>query len=457
MSNIVDELALAISLIDLNPSLLVSSNDSENRIQLSSPTSERIESPQLPVNLVNINLNNPIDSLLEPTDMTPPTTPTITNQELDAFVQTIPSFDPQNPDTLSTFILGVDEVIQLFLNKTFAMCSNTQLYLLNLHILKRITGSAHTYIKNNKLHTFIPNGFDTWYAIRAALLDQFGQLKTRNCLLREMTDDRQKPNETYRDFYLRVNTKLNELMQQVHLHIDNASKAQAYNDMYREEALQTFVAGLNSPFREALSNVEVTTLRECIDHCEKYNNILMRHRALQSRPHNNVSRPLATNFAKPFPKPNLPQAGPSNFRNSVNPQNRPFNPNYRHFQNSNNPNSSPKFNPQINQQIRNNQFWEPMSARTSSNRQNLYNIEQNHHPCHNTDPDSTDPNPYNEVDIENNNFISAVGYQQEIADENSSLVYNNVPSDYDTTNVMNNNEDYATENFLLPVIENKIP
>ncbi|CAG9762686.1 unnamed protein product [Ceutorhynchus assimilis] len=457
----VDDLINAISLIDINPSLLILLNDSGNRIRPSIPTSERIESTpvisQLPASSSNANLVQPIDSS-HSIDMSPPTTPTITNKELDSFVQTIPSFDPQQPDTLSTFILGVDEVIQLFLNQTFAMCSNTQLYLLNLHILKRITGSAHTYIRNNKLHTFIPNGFGTWYAIRAALLDQFGQLKTRNCLLREMTEDKQKPTETYRDFYLRVNTKLNELMQQTHLHIQDPAKAEAYNDMYREEALQTFVAGLNSPFREALSNIEVSTLRACIDHCEKYNNILMRHRALQSRS-NTVVRPSANNNnIKSFQRQNLTQAGPSNFRNQMNPQPRFFNPNYRNFPNQSNQNISPKYNPPINQQIKNNQIWEPMSARTSSNRQNLYNVEldpHNYSSYYSTDPDFKDANSSNEVD---NNFVSAIGYQQhEFVDEKVTHVLDNNVYNHDSENVMNNTDETETENFQILASNNSAP
>lgn len=65
-----------------------------------------------------------------------------------------------------------------------------------------------------------------------------------------------------------------------------------------------------------------------------------------------------------------------------------------------------------------------MSARTSSHRQNVYNVE----PCNlatfnSTDPNSADLHFTGEVD---NNFISAIGYQQqEIVDQTVSHVYNN--------------------------------
>lgn len=345
--------------------------------------------------------------------------PVITDEQLKSFCQTIPYFSPEQNDTLSSFIITVDDIIKLFESGTFAMCSNVQVHLLNLHIVSKLRDTAHTYITSNNFHDFIPDSFTTWKNIRKALLEQFGQTKSEDTLFNELQNEKQKFNEHYREFHLRINAKFNTLMKHVRLTHNDERKIQTLKEIYSNEALKTFISGLQSPYRETVYYTNPRTLHECLEQCERYSNLMSR-----------------------TPGRSNPQDNPRNFNgfNNSNNNNNRFRPNFRqnNYNSSYNPNNIRLGNnnnnntrnfvprqlsqPQHNaiQQIRNNQHWEPMSARTTSNRQNT---RQN---FHNLELDSSYESSYsdnyqNQPIETNQNYrdnISEIDYQEFLAWKN---------------------------------------
>lgn len=318
----------------------------------------------LEFSLISISKKNNNNSINQSTTVNM-TAPVITDEQLKSFCQTIPYFSPEQNDTLSTFIVTVDDIIKLFESGTFAMCSNVQVHLLNLHIVSKLKDTAHTYITSNKFHNFIPDSFATWKNIRKALLEQFGQAKSEDTLFNELQNEKQKFSEHYRDFHLRLNTNFNILMKHVQLVHDNEQKIKTLKEIYSTEALKTFIADLQSPYRETVYYTNPRTLHECLEQCERYSNLMSRSQ-----------RPFSQNNHRP-----------SNNYNSNHHKFKPnFNPNNNRNNNLSQRNFPPKQLPQPQrdaiQQIRNNQNWEPMSARTTSNRQNirqnLHNLENDH-------------------------------------------------------------------------------
>lgn len=346
-------------------------------------------------------------------------TPVITDEQLKSFCQTIPCFSPEHNDTLSNFIITVDDIIKLFESGTFTMCSNVQVHLLNLHIVSKLKDTAHTYITSNNFHGFIPDSFATWKNIRKALLEQFGQTKSEDTLFNELQSERQKFGEHYREFHLRVNAKFNILMKHVQLTHNNEQKILTLKDIYSNEALKTFISGLQSPYRETVYYTNPRTLHECLEQCERYANLMSRTQ-YRSNPQNNPRNFNGFNNNNRF-KPNFNQ------NNYNNPNNT------RHNNNANPRNFIPRQLPppqrEAIQQIKNNQHWEPMSARTTSNRQNT---RQN---FHNLEYDSTYESDYTDE------------YYDQKTQTNEDLQDNISDTDFQEFLAWKNQKENLNENF----------
>lgn len=263
------------------------------------------------------------------TDMTTRQNDRFSNDDLRQFCITIPRFSHLTKN-LNEFISCIDTLVDTF--STAIPLSDAQHRLFYLHILSRIEGLPHEYIKRNNYDQFRPN-FDTWKTIRAKLLERFGQEKDEKTLACILQSTIQKASETYEDYHMKINVTLSELLQLVRIQYQPPF-VDVYIETYTDQAIRTFSAGVFEPYRSYLKHHNINTLDECLALCRSYDSKEHDRRLLLALSNFNQSaipkKPVIP--PKPLPRPafhNFPNTLQStNFPNSL--QNKPQ---FSNFQN----------------------------------------------------------------------------------------------------------------------------
>ncbi|KAK4875074.1 hypothetical protein RN001_011496 [Aquatica leii] len=204
-------------------------------------------------------MNNNQDTI-QPLNTTIPTISMITLNEITALTNTLPEFYPNS--NLSTFITAVDNLIKFVHNKL----TLTQIYVFNVSILSKIKAEARDYL-NFQNET-------EWPGIKQALLRKYGDQRNEKLLVTALKNTIQKRNESYNDFYDKVLIAQNDLLQHIQLYENDVNVQQLKKSFYSEQALQTFLIGLNEPHNTYLMNFEIKTLEEALNKCRVYDNKL---------------------------------------------------------------------------------------------------------------------------------------------------------------------------------------
>lgn len=396
----------------------------------------------------------------------------ISNDELKAFCKTIPEYSHENGN-LNEFIHAVDKIVSLFPG-TFTI-TNPQRLLFNLYIVGKIKGLPKDFITSNNYDAFVPNNFNTWATIRAQLLTKFGEIRSEATLERILCSLTQKPNESFMDFHLRINLKLNELIQLTRLkNNQQPAVVEAQKQIYTNKALMTLKTGINQPYRDLLCSTSPDTMEDCVKRCSDYDNLMAHRKSLSYQSQNSRSQNVKhnPNYSQNFRNnpnrsqsqsynKNLPQNSNSpsyhsqtyprqssenkpGFSGNVNnPQrryNQTFNNSYRH------PNSYPQpmstsTTHSNNSRHQQNSYPEPMSTSTiQSNRQ-----QHNHHNLELFDKN---------LDCEQSNFENSVNYHDDIQTSHDNFQtsdYNFQTSDYDfqtsDNDFQSSDYDFESQNF----------
>uniref|UniRef100_A0A6P7H3B2 Uncharacterized protein LOC114346475 n=1 Tax=Diabrotica virgifera virgifera TaxID=50390 RepID=A0A6P7H3B2_DIAVI len=177
----------------------------------------------------------------------------ITNADISSLCATLPEFTAgQN---LSTFIKSVDNLL-IFLQQQNTTAP--QEFIINAYILSRIKGEPRDYLNySNKTN---------WTDVRPALLTKYGDRRSEEILVTQLTTTVQKASESYDDYHHRIIDNLKDLLQHISLH-NTPENLNFKTPYFRKLALKTFCTGLNNPYCEHLSHFQLDSLDEALQKC----------------------------------------------------------------------------------------------------------------------------------------------------------------------------------------------
>lgn len=210
----------------------------------------RLENTRTPILRASI-LNSQVKKM-ENSDSTP------NRSELQLLIQAIPEFHPGQ--SLSVFINEIDNLLR-HLNRRL---TPDLTYILNVNIRSKIKGDARDFISYQ-------NAVE-WFDIRKVLLQKYGDQRSEELLVSDLTQCVQQKTEKYMDFYSRLLKAYNSLMQNVTLNIQDPNYLAFKKLEYDKLALKTFQIGLLEPYRSFLGNFEFKTIEECINKCHTLEN-----------------------------------------------------------------------------------------------------------------------------------------------------------------------------------------
>ncbi|XP_050516263.1 asparagine-rich protein-like [Diabrotica virgifera virgifera] len=182
----------------------------------------------------------------------------VTNSDIASLCWTLPEFSSK--EDISTFIKSVDNLLTFLGTQEL---TEPQLFILNTHIVSRIKGDPRNFLNySNKT---------VWTEIRPALLSKYGDRRSEDILVTQLSTTVQKHNESYDQYHQRISTNLNDLLQHVTLN-DNAATVNFKTPYFKNIALKTFCSGINEPYNEYLSHFEIKSIEEALQKCIAYDN-----------------------------------------------------------------------------------------------------------------------------------------------------------------------------------------
>lgn len=231
----------------------------------------------------------------------------LSNTDINNLCNTLPEFKPE--DNLSTFIKSVDNLILFFNQQTV---DATQIYIINTHIISKVKNEARDFLNlHNKT---------TWDEVKPLLLQKYGDRRTEEILLTQLNTTVQKRSESYDDYYNRITVALNDLLQHVSLHENNAQAVEFKASFFRKQALRTFCTGINNPYCDHLSHFELNSLDEALQKCIALDN----HKQQQQY----MSYLKSTTYPRDYQKPQSSRPPPNNNQRNSQPQNQNQNRTY---------------------------------------------------------------------------------------------------------------------------------
>ena len=136
----------------------------------------------------------------------PPISNPSDKSELLSYIQALPEFCPKG--NLSTFVNEVETIFEIFENRLTPDLDK----LFSFHIRNKIKGEARDYISIQRANN--------WNDIKKHLLEKYGDSRSEELLVAELTQCVQKKNEKCLDFYSRIIKTFNNLIQNISLNSD---------------------------------------------------------------------------------------------------------------------------------------------------------------------------------------------------------------------------------------------
>lgn len=328
--------------------------------------------------------------------------------------ETIPDFDG-NENELQFFLESIDSIVNHFYDITNA--DNYQNVIIFRTIISKLKGNAREVINIS--------GCTTINQIKQELIRNFSDPRDETCLSLDLNNLRQGHNESPYQFYDKVRKVLHTISNYLALHENDRNTRAFKQNMYNNQALQVFLAGLRNPYGIMVRTKEPQTMLDAINFIKKEDNIryLQNNSNFQpnSKNFNNQTRPKFNqvqnnshipNHSRNFNRNNnvnfnqrIPQPQQSSFQNNnpqpnnnfprgpIHVQPRPINNNQRYFSNAQvfgrtepknvwkpnpnyNPNNGPRPVPMTTTTRQNNnhsQVQSPQNRRWVS--EELYNVE----------------------------------------------------------------------------------
>ncbi|GJQ70430.1 hypothetical protein Trydic_g18698 [Trypoxylus dichotomus] len=110
-----------------------------------------------------------------------------------------------------------------------------------------------------------------WSQVREVLLNHFGDQRNKTLLENDLITCFQLTNETYHQYYERIKSKLQQLLEHVKLREADPNIIIYETNTY-ERALNTYQAGLLEPYRSFISHKSPVSLEDCLVHLRNHDN-----------------------------------------------------------------------------------------------------------------------------------------------------------------------------------------
>lgn len=257
----------------------------------------------------------------------------------------------------------------------------------------KLTGAARD--------TLVISNCTTWSQVKDALINRFGDQRNETLLENDLITCFQSTNENYDQYYERIKSKLQILLEHVNLReVDHNIRIYKTN-LYTNRALNTYQAGLLEPYRSFILYKSPVSLEDCLVQLRNYDNHKQQINFLnfvRQKTPNKTSRfqeatkPFKANYYQPVPNPQTnaqPIASPSNHQTQNLFPRRPIN-NLNQFNNYNSQRQKQQFTPtpmsistnntfqtNRNQQPRTNYFRSTAPRNFIS--EELHNVQENDH------------------------------------------------------------------------------
>ncbi|KAF5272905.1 hypothetical protein FQA39_LY07671 [Lamprigera yunnana] len=119
---------------------------------------------------------------------------------------------------------------------------------------------------------FIISNCQTWSQVKTALINRFGDCRNENLLENVLIICFQLTNESYQDYYERIRTKLQCLLEQININEDNEPLKNYKIQIFNKKALTTYLSGLVEPYYSFMNYHRVNSLEECLLKLKDYDN-----------------------------------------------------------------------------------------------------------------------------------------------------------------------------------------
>lgn len=101
----------------------------------------------------------------------------------------------------------------------------------------------------------ITSNCSKWSEVKDALLDKFGDSRSEELLLHDLTTCYQLHSESYEDYFKRIKRKLQVLLEHINIRNPNKDIRISKENTYTNQALATFKAGITEPYCSHLINI----------------------------------------------------------------------------------------------------------------------------------------------------------------------------------------------------------
>lgn len=202
---------------------------------------------------------------------------------------------------LTYFIQQCEKFIDTYRNKTEGQenCTFNKL-LFEICCSKLVDAARDTLVISN---------CTTWSEVKKALTTRFGDPRNETLLENDLTTCFQLSNETYDQYYEKIRSKLQQLLEHLTITEDNSDLQVFKTKMFNQKALDTFKAGLLEPYRSFISYKSVKSLEDCLLQLRNYDNHQQQVNFLnfirQKSSSKQMTRPITQQF-----KPTLQQRPP---------------------------------------------------------------------------------------------------------------------------------------------------
>ncbi|KAF5280759.1 hypothetical protein FQA39_LY17983 [Lamprigera yunnana] len=139
-----------------------------------------------------------------------------------------------------------EKFINLFQNQKQGQENCTFNRLLNEICCSKLTGTARD--------VFIISNCQTWSQVKTALINRFGDCRNENLLENDLITCFQLTNESYQDYYERIRTKLQCLLEQININEDNEPLKNYKIQIFNKKALATQQANFMNFMRQKGQN-----------------------------------------------------------------------------------------------------------------------------------------------------------------------------------------------------------
>ena len=198
------------------------------------------------------------------------------------YLDSIPKFSGETTE-LSRFIASCDDLINAFLDKNTPDSYNNK-YLI-YSILNKLEGNAKVIVNINNIAS--------WNDLKLILIRNFADQRDEACLNRDLTNLKQKANDTPLQFYENCLSLLNIICSYIDLNNQNVNDRNLKRNFYKDMTLKVFLSGLRDPLGTTIRSMKPIDLTQAIQFVREEMSVRLFQNSNSEPPiRNNIQRPL---------------------------------------------------------------------------------------------------------------------------------------------------------------------